>query len=313
MAGDVRTEQLEFASTEGTATIRATLWWPGTEGPRAVVQLVHGMAEHISRYGPLASFLASRGFLVCGHDQLGHGSSSAPERWGCLPADVGRDVLVGDVGTLRGLVDDLVSEGTPHFLLGHSMGSFVVRSYIARQGAGLAGAIVCGTGFVPPATSAAGATLARLVCRLHGEDSRSELLHSMADGAYAKAVPDAETPFDWLSHDHDNVRRYIEDPACGFMFSAGGYATLCDLTFETCTAACARRVPKELPLYFIAGEEDPVGDCGRGVARACELALSAGAEDAGIRLWPGMRHEIFNESGHEAVFEDVCRWMEERL
>lgn len=308
MAG---TERLDFASSEGTATIRATLWWP-EGGPKAVVQLVHGMAEHISRYDAFASYLASRGFLVCGHDQLGHGDSCPPERWGCLPARTGRDVLVADVGILRGIVERR-APGVPFFLFGHSMGSFVVRAYVSRRGEGLAGAVICGTGFVPPATSAAGNAVARLVCLVRGEDFRSSLLHGMADGAYAKAVPAAQTPFDWLSYNRDNVRAYLADPACGYLFSAGGYATLTALTRETCDARCAAGVPRELPLYYVAGADDPVGDFGRGVEQAYRLALDADASDARLRLWPGMRHEILNEDGRQAVYDDLAQWMEERL
>lgn len=314
MADGVRTEGLSFTSTEGTATIRATVWWPPEAmEPRGVVQIVHGMCEHIGRYDDFARHLAGAGLVVCGHDQLGHGRSCVPERWGCLPARDGARVLVEDVETLRGIVDARVPGSLPHILFGHSMGSFVVRCHIARHGRGLAGAIICGTGYLSPESQAACNALARLACRVLGEDARSGLFHALGDGSYAKAVPDAETPFDWLSYDRGNVDAYIEDPACGFVFSLGGYAALTDLTRDCCSPECVRAVPRDLPLYYVAGEDDPVGDCGRGVRRAFELAEEAGAEDASLRLWPHMRHEILNEQGHEQVYADLLAWMGEHL
>ena len=105
---------------------------------------------------------------------------------------------------------------------------------------------------------------------------------------------------------------YIADPACGFMFSAGGYATLCDLTLETCGQACADRVPKSLPLLFVSGADDPVGDCGKGVAKACQLARRAGSTDVSLRLYPGMRHEILKEDGRRLVYHELLDWLEAR-
>lgn len=314
MPSGIRTEELTFTSAEGQATIHATVWWPeDPDHARGVVQLVHGMCEHIGRYDHFARYLAARGLVVCGHDQLGHGRSSEPARWGCLPARTGADVLVEDVHTLRELVDARCPGGCPHILFGHSMGSFVVRCYLARHGEGLAGAVVCGTAYLPPWTQAASHGLTLLACRVKGEDARGDLFHALGDGSYSKAIPDAETPFDWLSYDRDNVRAYIADPACGFTFSNGGYAALTDLTRECCSIPCARAVPWDLPLYYVAGADDPVGDFGRGVRRAFELARDAGAVDIRLRLWPHMRHEILKESGRERVCADLLAWTEEHL
>lgn len=314
MASDVRCEELSFASAEGSATIVASVWWPpeGTE-PRGVVQLVHGMCEHIGRYDAFARYLAEAGLVVCGHDQLGHGRSCAPERWGCLPGRDGANDLVEDVDTLRRLVDARCPGGIPHILFGHSMGSFVVRCYVARYAYGLAGAIVCGTGWLSPVSQAACHALVRAAALVRGEDHKSELFHSLAEGSYGKAIPDAQTPLDWLSYNRDNVRAYEADPACGFTFSLGGYAALTDLTRACCSVSCARAVPAGLPLYYVAGADDPVGECGRGVQRALQMALDAGSVDARMRLWPHMRHEILNEDGREAVYADLLAWIEEHL
>ena len=325
---DRRPELLDFtfASADGASTLHGRAAWPAGMGPaadagtpasalprpRVVVQVVHGMAEHVERYDELALCLAERGWLVCAHDQIGHGRSADPSRWGSIPSRGGKEALLEDVDRLRAATAARIAPNTPYFLLGHSFGSFVVRAYAARRGAGLAGVVVSGTGYVPPVASAAGRALALAVCRLRGDECRSELLHSMADGAYAKAVEGAESGFEWLSYDEGNVASYIADPACGFMFSAGGYATLCDLTLETCGQACADRVPKSLPLLFVSGADDPVGDCGKGVAKACQLARRAGSTDVSLRLYPGMRHEILKEDGRRLVYHELLDWLEAR-
>jgi alpha-beta hydrolase superfamily lysophospholipase len=314
--GDIGRYDISFDSADGNSRIRGYLWWDENPleaevKPRGVVLLLHGMCEHIERYDEFARDLARHGYLACGHNQIGHGSSTTPERLGCLPVD-GREALLADVHELRRLVVERVGENVPLFVFGHSMGSFTTRSYISRHGDGLAGAVICGTGFVPVAKSRAGRTLARLISRLRGEDYKSKLLHSMADGSYSKAVENARTEFDWLSHNEENVERYIADEACGFMFSAGGYATLTDLTAEVCTLECAQRVPHQLPLLFIAGAEDPVGDMGEGVAKAADLARQAGSTDVTCKIYHGMRHEILNERDRRLVFGDVLSWLDKR-
>ena len=151
MSTEVTFERFTFPSTDGTSAISACAWWPAgmapsesaeRPAPRGVVQLVHGMAEHIDRYDAFARFLASHGFLVVGHDQIGHGRSCSPEHWGELPVGSGAKVLVEDIDVLRGLTQKRVATDTPYIVFGHSMGSFEVRSYIAHHGEGLAAAII---------------------------------------------------------------------------------------------------------------------------------------------------------------------------
>lgn len=306
-------EIVRFLSADAHTQIRGVIWQPEEE-PRAVVQLVHGMAEHIMRYEPFARYLNERGFLVCGHDHLGHGSSvESTDDWGCLPARTGKDILVNDVGRMRGLVRERVDASLPHFLFGHSMGSFVVRAYIAECAQGLSGAIICGTGYIPPATSAAGNFLARAIARTRGERYVSNLLGELSLGAYAKAIPDARTPLDWLSYNEENVDAYIADDECGFAFSAGGNATLTALTREVCSPECCARVPNDLPLLYIAGDGDPVGDMGEGVRKAAQMAREAGSVDVTCTIYEHMRHEILNEKNGQRVMDDVATWMEEHL
>lgn len=283
----------------------------GASSVRGIVQIVHGMAEYVGRYDEFARYLAAQGFVVCGHDHIGHGKSAPrPEDRGHMPADGGADVLVEDVHQLRSIVAARYARNVPYYLFGHSMGSFVARVYLTRHAAGLSGAVICGTGNRARVVSKAGNLLARATARRKGERTRSELLHSLADGSYSKAVKDARTPFDWLSADEANVDAFIADEDCGFTFTAGGYATLTSLVADAARGDLAARIPHDLPLLYIAGEGDPVGDNGKGVWSAATLARAAGVADVQVIVYPGMRHEILNEAGRDRVFSDVLSWLD---
>ena len=311
----INREELRFPSADGRPTIRALVWWPELAAgarPRGVVQVIHGMAEHVERYDALARLFASRGFVVCGDDHAGHGASCDPDGYGCLPARGGAEALVADEHTLHRLVTERMGSDAPYLLLGHSLGSYIARVYLAEHGEGLAGVILSGTGTLPVAVSWAGHALARLICAVRGEKYRSKLLDGMGVGGYARAVP-GPTGCEWLSHNEKNVATYVADPRCGFMFSAGGYAAVTKLTARACSLAWARRAPHDVPLLFVSGAEDPVGDNGRGVRAAAELARRAGQRHVDMRIYEGMRHEIFNEDDGGRVMADVLSWVEERL
>ncbi len=312
MAKTALIQEIPVLSTDGHTNLHVVVWWPEQDA-RGIVQLVHGMAEYIMRYDRFARFLCERGYAVVGHDHVGHGKSvESADDWGCMSAKEGKSVLVGDVGRVRRAMLEHTEVRHPYFLFGHSMGSFVVRSYIAACGEGLDGAIICGTGHVQPALSAAGNLAARAIGRVRGERYVSKLLGDISIGAYSKAIDDPRTPLDWLSHNEQNVDDYIADPQCGFPFSAGGNATLTALTREVCTPACCARVPHDLPLLYVAGDGDPVGDMGKGVRTAAKMAEDAGSADVTCTIYEGMRHEILNETDARRVMEDIATWMEER-
>ena len=307
-----------FLSHDGTSTIKGLVWEPAqargsrrSTAPRGVIQIVHGMVEHVGRYDEFARFLGGHGFVVCATDHIGHGKSVASaNELGCLPPD-GKEILIEDVHELRKTVTARYSRQTPYIMFGHSMGSFVVRAYLARYGEDVSAAVICGTGQQPLALSKAGNALARFFVKTKGPDYRSALLDSMGVGAYAKQVENPRTPHDWISTDPAVVDAYIADELCGAMFSVGGYATLTDLTGEVASPSCAAKVPKDLPVLFVSGAEDPVGGCGKGVRAAADQLQRAGVQDVEVRLYAGMRHEILNEPGRAQVYTEVADWIEE--
>lgn len=305
----MQTTTLSYPSHDNASTIRALVWEPDDAArpdftPRAVVQIVHGMSEHVERYAPFAEFLVGRGFVVCANDHVGHGKTAGERDLGHMPLANGADVLVEDVHALR----EKVCERYPHarhVMFGHSMGSFVTRVYLTRHADGLSAAILCGTGQQPRIQTVAGRVITRLIAQIRGERHVSRFVDSLGAGAYGRAIKDARTDVDWISSDPDVVDEYIADPLCGQPFTVGAYATLASLVADATDARLARRVPKDLPLLFVAGAEDPVGDCGRGVARAVDEYRNAGVRLVEMGIYPGARHEILNEPCHEAVWHDV--------
>ena len=305
----MQTTTLSYPSHDNASTIRALVWEPDDAArpdfsPRAVVQIVHGMSEHVERYAPFAEFLVGRGFVVCANDHAGHGKTAGERDLGHMPLANGADVLVEDVHALR----EKVCERYPHarhVMFGHSMGSFVTRVYLTRHADGLSAAILCGTGQQPRIQTVAGRVITRLIAQIRGERHVSRFVDSLGAGAYGRAIKDARTDVDWISSDPDVVDEYIADPLCGQPFTVGAYATLASLVADATDARLARCVPKDLPLLFVAGAEDPVGDCGRGVARAVDEYRNAGVRLVEMGIYPGARHEILNEPCREAVWHDV--------
>jgi alpha-beta hydrolase superfamily lysophospholipase len=311
---EINESTVTFPSHDNVSTIHALLWEPdeGSEtAVRGIIHIIHGASEHCARYRHFAAFLAAAGFVVCADDHIGHGKSvDSQEALGHLPLKGGLDILVSDEHTLRQIVAARYPQDTPYIMLGHSMGSFILRAYLARHGTGLAAAILSGTGQQPAALSAAGRLAARVVALLEGATTRSRFLDGLGMGALSKAIPDARTPLDWLSTDPAVVDAYIADEYCGMMFTAGGYATLTELTGDAVKPANAARVPKELPLLFIAGGDDPVGDKGVGVEKAARLYRDAGMRRVDLKIYEGLRHEILNEPIREAIYQDILDWFE---
>lgn len=306
-------ESMSFASHGGGCRVNALLWVPSSLPVRGVVHLVHGMAEYIERYEPLARFLTDRGFAVCGMDMLGHGNTAlSADEMGHIPPDCGYRAILDDVHEVRLTVSQRFPEA-PYFLYGHSMGSFIVRAYLAEHSDGVAGAVLSGTGNPPTALAALGGAAARGIIAARGPAHRSALLDRLGVGGYGRSVKNARTPLDWISSDEREVDAYLSDPRCGFMFSAGGYAVLSQFVASAVSPETVRRIPFDLPVLFVSGDEDPVGERGRGVRRAAALLADAGVRDVRVKLYAGTRHEPHNDRVRDRLFADVLDFLEERI
>ena len=244
---------------------------------RAIVQLSHGMVEFIDRYKPLAEYLAARGILVTGHDHLGHGGSIRTKAdYGYFAQPDGNRAVLDDLHAMTVLTKTLYPD-VPYFLLGHSMGSFYARQYLCEWGSELSGAIIMGTGFQP------------------------------------KALVQLATPQDWLNRDAAEVDKYRADERCMFTFTLNAYYSMFTGILRLYDPAVLARMPKDLPLLFLAGDADPVGEQGKGVQRAIDSLKAAGVQNIQKKLYPGARHELLMELNRQEVMADIAHWLDAQL
>ncbi|WP_344941987.1 lysophospholipase [Terrabacter ginsenosidimutans] len=285
-------------------------WLPDSGASKAVVQIAHGLAEHSSRYARFAQRLTDHGYAVYGSDHRGHGKTSSAR--GSFAEHDGWKTVIDD---LHAVTDRAREEqpGLPVFLLGHSMGSFISRGYAAQYGSELAGLVLSGTAGGAGAIGRVGIFLASTQARLRGHSHTSGLMNSLTFGPYNKAFKPTRTDFDWLSRDPVEVDKYVNDPDCGFVFSAGGFADLLRGLESVNTDAVAARVPKDLPVHLASGDKDPVGANGKGVRQVADQLRRLGVRDVTMTLWPDARHEILNETNRDEVEIEILNWLDAHL
>lgn len=282
------------------------------ENPIGIIHISHGMAEHCERYNDFAQFLAENGYAVFIHDHMGHGKSvQNDELLGFFGEENGPAALVEDV---KSVVETAKSKfpNLPTFVFGHSMGSFVVRSFCAKYASLVDAAVVCGTSGKNPG-AAIGAKIAEMIAGKKGSMYRSTFIDKLAFGSYNKKIQNQRTNFDWLTRDEKIVDAYIADKYCGYLFTAKAYRDLFRLLDSVNTQEWYAKIPACFPLYFIAGEADPVGAYGKGVQSVVDKLRSTGHSAVDIKLYAEDRHEILNELDKETVFADVLKWLNSNL
>lgn len=301
----MRQEEFYFDSRDQKTKIHAVKWIPDVEKPIAILQISHGMAEYILRYQDFAKAMTDKGFLVVGNDHLGHGQSKRKEKpFGYFCERDAATVVVRDVHRLKKLVQE-DNPGVPYFILGHSMGSFILRNYIFRYGKGIDGAILVGTGNLSALVTKFGKLFANGCAILKGVGHISYFMQCVAFGNYNKRIKQPKTEFDWLAKDEGVVNNYIKDPGCGFVFTLNGYLTLFELIERACNKKNMKEIPSGLPIYVLAGEEDPVGNYGKGVRTACNQMKLAGCRDITLKLYKNNRHEILNDKDKQQVYASI--------
>lgn len=338
-------EAIRFASTDKKSICRGFIWWPAQMRPKACIQLMHGMTEHIVRYDHFARVLCEHGFVVCGIDHIGHGQTTPnPDQRGVYDPHAAATQIVEDQHSLRQLMQQRLasafdSEYTPHgttdsqpstdheahhvsapyVLFGHSMGSFVVRAYLTRYGRGLAAAIIMGTAWQPaPAISKA---LISMIAAVKGWSYRSSFVNKLGTGGYNAQISltsDEElrqqqgtlTGYEWLSHDVREVQAYADDPACGWMFSLSGYKMVLDLLEHSQRSKNIQNIPHDLPIYIISGEEDPVGRSGSGPVQTFRAYRRAGLDHTKLQIIAHARHELLHETTAASTTAELIDWID---
>ena len=297
-----------FQTVDG-ATLQVRGWV--VDQPKAIVQVLHGMAEHGARYARLAQALAAAGYSTYAHDHRGHGKS-IPE--GGTPghkADSdGWNRIVEDA---HGVNREIAKRhpNVPIIILGHSMGSFVLQQLLFEHPNDMIAAALSGSNGKPPPIATLGKLVARLERMRVGKRSSSPIMQKLTFDEYNKAFAPNRTEFDWLSRDDAEVDKYVADPLCGFAVSTQVWIDMLAALDRISKPSNVAKVPKGTPLYLFAGDRDPVGDFGKGVKRLNDAYKRAAVFDVRLKLYPEARHEVLNETNREEVTEDLIAWMDE--
>ena len=306
-------QEFRFPSADGTTTLYGRIWVPDHGAPKAVLQLVHGIAEHIGRYDRFARFMSDHGYLVCAEDHLGHGNT--PENAEDLGYTADKDGWVKMTDNVRALHERITPQypGIPYFILGHSMGSFLTRSYLIRHPGTVDACALLGTGQQPESVLKAGLAACRLEQIRLGKRGRSKLLQSLCFGAYNSQFKPNRTESDWVCSVDEVVDAYIADPFCQVMPTVTLMRDMLTGIRFNQQAENLAKMDKTTPVFFLSGDQDPVGSNGKGVRAAYQSFLDAGCSHVRLKLYPGGRHEMLNEHNWQDVYDELLSWFDQQI
>lgn len=311
IGGKMRQENFWFLSEDKKTKIHAVKWMPDCGEYKAVLQITHGMQEYIERYREFAEFLTDRGILVAGHDHLGHGESvSAPAEYGYFTEKNPSDTLIADMHEVRKQIQK-ENRKCPYFMLGHSMGSYMLRKYITRYPKHLSGAVIVGTGSMPDGQMKFGMGICRLLGKVHGWHYKSPLVKKLSFmGPYRQYdLTGNKIENNWLTKDINIAGKYYKDTKCRFDFTVNGYYGLMEAVYYDNQPRHIAKIPKTLPMLLVSGDKDPVGNMGKGVKKVYRQYQEAGLLDLTLKLYKDDRHEILNETDRRDVYEDIYAWI----
>ena len=306
----ISTRELSIISANGRNTLYTKIWYDNSIKYKGILQIAHGMIEHIERYNRFARYLVNQGYLVIGHDHLGHGKTAAnEEELGYFPDIHMSQTLVDDMHQVSLAVKKEYPQ-LPLFILGHSMGSLLLRRYVMTYGDEIQGALILGTGRITPLALKAGELLVKFLMMLKGDDYHSPMIECILFGAYNKRFSANRFGKEWLTKDKAIVDEYMKDEFCHFTFSLSGIMMLIDTMKYIQNKAYIREIPGGLPVVFMSGTEDPFGDYGRGVNQIYERCKKSSLKDVTIRMYDNDRHEILNETDYRNVYKDIRKWLD---
>lgn len=299
-------ERFFYPSGTGSCDIAAYKWLPSGE-PQAVIQIVHGMAEYALRYDDLANYLSGLGYAVYAEDHLGHGASiNGKGKRGFFAETDGWTAVINDIMKLHETAKK-ENPGKKMILYGHSMGSFLARTCASRYPDEFDAFVFSGTAGKNPVLGIAKA-IAKSHIKKHGADQPDDMLNKLAVGSYNKKIKDARTPVDWISCDNEVVDKYAADDLCGFTFTSGAFRDMFDGIGEITGKEWASKV-KNVPIYLLAGRQDPVGNYGKGVIEVSDNLLKTGHTKVVLQLYENGRHEMHNELNKDEVYRGIAAFI----
>ncbi|WP_156288406.1 alpha/beta hydrolase [Oceanobacillus salinisoli] len=300
-------EQTFWMKSSDETEIYIKRWHTENPNPKAIIQLSHGMVEHIGRYQSFANYLIDKGFIVYGNDHRGHGQTGLKQ--GLLGYFADEDGFLKTMEDLHQITLMIMEKhpNTPIILLGHSMGSFLARYYVQKYSHLIDGVILSGTGGFPPSITKSGKALASLL----PAKKQSKLMNQLAFGNYNKKIKSNKTAYDWLSRDEEEVKKYVEDPLSGYVPTAKFFVDL--MSGLDIIQQQPDSIRKDLPMLLISGSEDPVGNYEKGVWKTAKLYERTGLENVTTFLFIGARHELLNELNKKEVYSVIDNWINQQL
>lgn len=311
---EMKKEKFKFLSADNITIIKGCIWRP--EGSaKGILQIVHGMSEFIDRYNEFAEFLNKKGYIVVGHDQLGHGNSVTNEsEYGYFGYDKNLNLL-NDIDYIRRNI--INKEGKlPYFLMGHSMGSFLVREYIGKFcldnaiKPNLTGVIIMGTGWESEILLSLAEGLLTIIGSIKGWHSRSKLIDLLVFGKANKRIENQRTVMDWLTRDAKEVDFYLGNKLCRFTLTVNGYKGMFRSIRRSQDVECIKELP-DMNIIFLSGTDDPIGGYGDNVRKAYFKYIKNSECDVKIKLYEGARHELLHEINKKDIYNDILKWLEE--
>lgn len=301
----------KIPSRDGIHKLNVVIWKPQDSNKiKAVLQISHGMIEFIERYDDFAQYLVQNGYVVVGHDHLGHGSTvNSQDEWGYFAKKNASHTVVEDVRLVTCKIKEIFPN-TKCILLGHSMGSFIARRYLMTYGNELDAAIIMGTGSQPKITVLGGKLIVKIWKLIYGDKHRSKFLCNVMFGTYNKNIINSSTGKEWLTKDEEICKNLCNEPGCNFLFTLNGYQMILETLGFIQKKNNINKIPKKLPIFIASGKDDPVGNYGKGVKHVYNEYNKAGIKDISIRLYDNDRHEILNETDRQMVYKDILEWLD---
>ena len=308
----MKAKEIKFTGANGVS-LPGIIWYPLCS-PTMVVQITHGMTEHIGRYEQLAEYLTSYGIAVAGFDLRGHGHNPGDNQCASF-GEGGWNYALHDMHLFY-LELESKFPNIPHFMLGFSLGSFLLRDYLSLYRDKVDGAIIMGTGHQPGAVLSMLMPVVKREIKAYGFDSSTQKIKKLSFETYNQKFAPNMTSVDWLCSDTAQRVKYRGDPLCRKTISAGLFWQLLDSMKRTGKLSSYRKWNKQMPVLLLSGQDDPVGDFGKGVQRVRQSMSRAGMKHIQLYLVPGARHDLLHEEksgGSDEAFDILTNWLFENI
>ena len=310
----MKKEDFSFLSSDKKTQIHAIKVYPKDKKITRILQIIHGMTEYIEKYLDFMEYLSSYGFLVVGHDQLGHGASyTKSEDQGYFGEPDPNLNLIEDIHKLKKITEEKYPN-LPYFILGQSMGSFLLRQYITIYTDNLAGVLLLGTGFVSPCATSLALRLISVWACFKGWKHKSNFIRGIISGSEIKKwdTTGKDLNRSWLTRDPEMAKKLIFDKKSHFVFTLNGYYGLLQCINYVCNNSNIVKVKSNLPILFLSGKCDLVGNYGKGVIKSAEIMRSMGSIDVTLKLIDNDRHELLNEIDRKDIYIYILNWIEQK-